>query len=36
VELDGRPVGSGRPGPVALALLEALHDHLGVGSLASV
>lgn len=36
VELDGRAVGSGKAGPVALALLEALHDHLGVASLASV
>ena len=30
VELDGRPVGDGAPGPIARALLEALYDHIGV------
>ncbi|MBW3628351.1 MAG: aminotransferase class IV [Gemmatimonadetes bacterium] len=29
-KLDGQPIGDGRPGPVALALLEALYQHLGL------
>lgn len=36
VELDGRPVGDGEAGPIALALLEALYQHLGLGALAAV
>lgn len=28
VELDGRKIGSGKPGPVALRLLDAYHDHI--------
>jgi D-alanine transaminase len=36
VELDGRPVGAGRPGPVAISLLEALYEYLGLSELAGV
>jgi branched-subunit amino acid aminotransferase/4-amino-4-deoxychorismate lyase len=34
VELDGRPVGDGRPGPVATALLDALYEKLDIAPLA--
>jgi len=27
VRIDGKPVGNGRPGPVALALRRAFHRH---------
>jgi len=27
VRIDGRPIGEGKPGPVALALREAFHRH---------
>lgn len=33
VRLDGRPVGEGRPGPVARSLLEALYRRMGVAVL---
>jgi D-alanine transaminase len=36
VRLDGQPVADGSPGPIALALLEALQQHLGLGALAGV
>jgi D-alanine transaminase len=36
VELDGRPVGSGKPGPVSLSLLDALYQYLGLTEHASV
>jgi D-alanine transaminase len=36
VELDGQPVGSGRPGPVTLSLLDALYQYLGLTQHASV
>ena len=36
VTLDGKPVGDGRPGPIAMALLDALYQHLGVGATAGV
>ena len=36
ISLDGKPVGDGRPGPIALALLDALYQHLGVGAHAGV
>jgi D-alanine transaminase len=31
IQLDGRPVADGKPGPIALALFEALQKYLGVG-----
>jgi D-alanine transaminase len=36
IQLDGKPVGDGRPGPITMALLEALYQHLGVGEHAAV
>lgn len=35
-QLDGRPVGDGRPGPIALALLDALYQYLGLAAPAAV
>jgi D-alanine transaminase len=32
VELDGKPVGDGRPGPIAMRLLDALYQRLGLGA----
>jgi D-alanine transaminase len=36
IQLDGKPVGDGRPGPITIALLDALYQHLGVGATAGV
>jgi D-alanine transaminase len=36
IQLDGKPVGNGRPGPIALALFDALQQFLGVGAYAGV
>ena len=36
ITLDGKPVGDGRPGPISMALLDALYQHLGVGATAGV
>lgn len=35
-KLDGRPVGDGRPGAIALSLLDALYQHLGVNELSAI
>ena len=36
IALDGRPIGDGRPGPITLALLDSLYQHLGLGEMAAV
>ena len=36
VTLDGKTVGGGQPGPISLALLDALYQHLGLAAMSNV